>query len=497
MPDYPRQCLFLDYRHIRCGDLQWFTPDGAPLPLRNPPEPPTSACARPRFMPRGVRLQAEPAAQEGPVEGLGGSVIVDGGLYRCWDAELGGEAGAAEVRLVCRESPDGRQWRTAAVSAISVGGQDTCLEGWGFFKDPNGIPSERYKAVYSPRPPKGEWARLWEGYRHRHPRFRDERLAPEVKMRVLLGAVSPDGLQWTLLPEPLMVHMSDTDTTVYYDSALRKYVLYTRRYTHDRRSIGRAESDDFRHWGPIFPCIEPEMDDLTTDIYTNGRTEYPGLPQYHLMFPMFYHRWDQTADIHLYSSADGVAWRRVPGGPVIRTGPGGRWDSEFISSGKNLVPLGTDRVAVPYEGTPYPHKYPRWSAVRQCWPGVKGWASWPRGRLCGVTADTEGEFWTLLTPVGGRRLRLNVRVRCAGEARVGVIRSGVVADSTDTLARVPLRPTEAEGRTVLDCDPIHGDSLAAPVTWRGVAELGIPPGECVSLHVQLRSAKLFGFEWVE
>ena len=43
-----------------------------------------------------------------------------------------------------------------------------------------------------------------------------------------------------------MLHPSDTDTTVLWDPALGKYVMFTRMFREDRRWIGRAEADDFR-----------------------------------------------------------------------------------------------------------------------------------------------------------------------------------------------------------------------------------------------------------
>ncbi len=44
----------------------------------------------------------------------------------------------------------------------------------------------------------------------------------------LMAAVSPDGLKWTNLPEPISIEVSDTHNICYYDRVLEKYVLYTR-----------------------------------------------------------------------------------------------------------------------------------------------------------------------------------------------------------------------------------------------------------------------------
>jgi len=54
----------------------------------------------------------------------------------------------------------------------------------------------------------------------------------------------------------------------------------------------------------------------------------------------------------------------------------------------------------------------------------------------------------------------------------------------------------AAGRSVADCDPIHGDHANRIVTWKGDATLGVEPGAGVVLSFRMRSAELFGFEWV-
>ena len=176
----------------------------------------------------------------------------------------------------------------------------------------------------------------------------------------------------------------------------------------------------------------------------------------------------------MYSSADSVTWNEIPGGPIITPGEPGSWDSEFITVGKDLVPLGADRVAVPYHGTRYPHKYPRWKSLRTA--HQTGWVWWPKGRLSAIKADEEGEFFTFSLPPAGRSLNLNVNVRRGGVARVEVV--GI------------------EGRTIADCATITTDGLKMPVSWNGQTDIGSPDKAPVTLHFKLRSAELFGFEWV-
>ena len=495
--------LFTDLRHIRCGDLEWLSPEGELLSVVRPPLPQSESHAALGFQPRGIRLAAQPATKTGPLEQPPpGRVIYEGGMYRSWNVvwEVPPSASAGDfyytvpssVTVRYAESDDGFDWRIVADSSLEAPGL-VGYDGPTFLVDPHGSEEERYKMVFCARPPEGERPALWAAYQELHPRFHEPRMT-EHNLQCLYAAVSPDGLDWKMLSEPLMVHQSDTDTTVYWDEWLRRYVLYTRMYWQERRWIGRAESENFRTWGGIEPMVWPELSwPPTTDIYLNARSVYPGAPQYHLMFPMLYDRFTQASEVRMYSSSDGIVWFQVPGGPVVSPGEIGAWDSEFIAVGRDLVPFGSDRIAVPYHGTPFPHKYPRWDNVLES--HRVGWVWWQKGRLSAVVADGEGEFFTFATVPAGRSLRLNARTRGGGEVRVGVIRSGQAGDSGLHIRDLYSQREEVAGRSVSDCAAFTGDSLSAPVYWGGNSDIGSADGEPVTLHFKLRSAELFGFEW--
>lgn len=476
----PAQYVFTDYRHIDPGDISWMSPDGQSIPVAGPPEPPVAAIPNLGSVARGVRLVAKKARKEGPIPGLPGRVLHDGGMYRSWSLQTnypaGGNLGsysqapAESITVQYSESNDGYAWSGGGVCTVPVQGV-TGIDGDYVFMDPHGAPEERYKCIYNARvlEDPGRW---WSEYAKVHPRHRDNRLN-ENYIYCLFGMTSPDGLNWTPIPEPLLIHKGDTDNTVYYDAWLGKYVLYTRLYWMQRRMVARAESDDFRHWTPVDAVVWPSLEDSPSfDVYTNGRTCYPGSPDCHFMFPFYYRRYTQTSEVHLLTSIDGIRWDRVPGGPVIQPGAPGEWDGEFIVAGRDMVPLGEDRVAIPYAGVSHPHKYPRW-------PGVishgTGCASWPKGRLSALVADEEGAFATFSVPVTGAQLTVNASVRRAGELRVGL--RGVA------------------GRSAGDCDYITGDASAHVVSWKGDPALGVEPGQSVSLEFRLRAAELYGFAW--
>jgi hypothetical protein len=50
-------------------------------------------------------------------------------------------------------------------------------------------------------------------------------------------------------------------------------------------------------------------------------------------------------------------------------------------------------------------------------------------------------------------------------------------------------------RRLEECYPIVGDQHWSRVTWKGGNDLGIHPGEAVTLRIELQQARIFGFEF--
>lgn len=379
-----KKILFTDWRDIQCGAVAWLTPEGKQYRVGNPPEPQVSMRAEPRFVPRGIRLQGQPARKAGPIENYKGwgRIIFDEDRYRTWYIEVNGHSklgtGSAahadsisSVAICGVESQDGFHWSKPTHGEINVPGQRG-FDGMTFFVDSHAPEAQRYKFIYCAQFDEGMFQPQLAAYLNRSPRHRDARISIQRRFG-MFASVSPGGVNWTASPEPFMLHPSDTDTTVLWDEVLQRYVMYTRMFRDGRRWIGRAEAEDFMDWGPVEPIIWPRLDDPPDyDFYLNGYSRYPELPEYQLMLPMLYHRYTERSEVRLYSSADGIAWNQIPGGKILTPGEPGAWDCEFIGTGKDLQPFGKDKVAIPYSGTIYPHKFPRWQAVFDA--ANMGWA---------------------------------------------------------------------------------------------------------------------------
>lgn len=511
---------FTNWQFVDAGQVVW-TADGEGL--RISAAAPPGSYGRPNG-PFGIRLEAQRAELIGPLFEMNraweinynmyfATVLHEGGIYRAWYSCVppGWHDRWASGQLVCyAESVDGFSWTKPNLGLIPYEGErDTnivysrAISANGFqsgsvFKDPHGPAAERYKLFYL-----GEFdcddvgaakARYGQRFgddmdplcfakgRPHHFEPQQPKAAPPKRrsfVKMMAGAVSPDGIHWTPLPEPLMATYGDTLNTASWDAARSAYVGYVRTWRYGRRCVGRAETTDFRHW-PRTPdtILEAPLDGPPSDdIYTNSKTDYPGANNAPLMFPGVFHRLEDGREVHLASSIDGLTWDWVPGGAVIARGAPGTWSAGDLNPGVGLVPLSGNRIALPVMAYEVPHKYPR-GGNRTI--GRPGWGAWPEGRICGLVADGVGEFATPELVFGGRGLVLNAKTQRAGE---------ILVELRDSHQR------PVAGLTFADAVPWVGDEQSGPVRWRSGADLSSLAGRPVHLAFQLRFAQLFAFEF--
>jgi hypothetical protein len=483
----PGPHLFVDWRYVQAGGLAWQTPDGKPIHYF-PKAEPRGVSAHAVQVPRGIRLINQKAQSLGPVVPNDReweyciysyiSLFDLGGKFGMW-YEVVPPGDDSHHDLLCyAESTDGVNWTKPELNLVEFRGSRKnnivldgsqqphykTMHGTNVWLDPSAPAEQRFRLAFMAFPPDA----ALEKFQAERPWACSQ--FGKRKHSVIQFASSPDGFHWTFDDRIAMQHMSDTQTICYHDPILKRYVGYFRTQVMARRSIGRAETEDLSRW----PLPETVLwshgdDDPTDDYYNSSRVMYPGTQDLHLMFPTIYHRRDETCTLRMASSLEGIFWRWTPGGAVLSPGAPGEWNGECVFGGCGLVEIPGDRVALPFAGYQYAHKYPRWPRA-----GQVGLAVWKKHRLCALEAAEAGEFWMVPSLLPGQRLYVNFQTHQAGFIRVGV--EGV------------------DGRGVADCDPLSGDQLDAPVTWGGESSLRVAEGKPATLHVSLRSAKLFSFE---
>ena len=491
--------FFHDWRYVDTGSFSWQDENGHGLGIfTDCPAPPMHLVHH--HIPHGVRIAAQPATVGDPVISSGadriylfpGSMIHDGGVYRLWleswprEHIASGKCGAYnDLRYF--ESDDGVEWRAPEIGRIErdgnrrnniVYGGDARPDSVGFhggcvFLDPSAPPTERYKAWHLGNATQ----EMKAAYLARRPNDADKNHLGVKNPAGLFAATSPDGLDWSPIPEPMVLQHSDTQNVCTYDTVTRKYVAYCRSWFFGRRTIGRMESDEFRDFPLPEELFWPDASMDPSELwYNNAKTIMPGTVDYHLMFPM---RWSLSTDrfdFHMASSPDGIVWNKVPDGPVCEPGDPGSWNEGVVVPGVGLVELPGHRTGLLIQGARIPHKYPRNPPV-----GELAWAWWPKERLVALEAEREGAFSLWPLRVTGRAVELNASTHFTGFVQVEACDQG----------GKPL-----PGRSFEDCDPVHGDELARTVTWRGQSDLCLTEGSVVILRFRMRAAKLFSARFV-
>ena len=509
-----KRLFFTDFFYIRPGALNWLNDEGERINeveegLDNPVYGAWDAQLSRPSSPFGIKIVAQPAERKGPVIKrekpwerdyiIFKTVMKDGDIYRAWGKSLpGGDC--------YFESEDGYNWKRPLLRQREFEGsmENNLLAGGPngtVFIDPNGPPEERYKAVGGTR----QTLEVFKKFVEKHPDRWETRVLrgdwedPE-KFYSLRGAVSPDGIHWTTLPEPFTIEHTDGMETGYWDPRLKKYVIYTRtwmvghrspRWAGDhrrktwtgefhgpgRRVIGRTESDTFGDFDVSQPVIVPVPGETLPSecFYTSIRTTIPGAPDLHLMFPTVWDTRDDTSSLGLWSSHDGIFWNRLPGGAVLETASFGEWDGGCIFSFPSLFELPNGDFALPYKGYNLPHKYPRGDMELYA-----GYAIWPKGRIIAVEAEEIGEFATVGILPPGQTLKINAVTKRAGGVRV-------------ELSTADDKPVK--GRSFDDCDPIQGDAFWKEITWNGESDLNVPVDETLVIKFRLDRASIFGIEF--
>jgi hypothetical protein len=435
---------------------------------------------QPRFMPRGVKLRTiTPLIQPTPIlvpdtpadgilVGAYATLMKDGGKYRLW---YEGWRNLDDPNDICyAESDDGHEWRKPALGLVEFAGSKrnniVYQRGHGatIFKDPSAPAAECYKLLHVGPAPKGQRPQDW-----------------------VFGAVSPDGLRWTRLEQPIMKQVSDTQSVALYDAELGKYVAYVRGWDPQapsgygaRRVVRRTESSDFRNFPPPTIVLRTgPADGPDTDIYTNAYQRWPGAARAHIMLPAFYHRATDVVDVHLAVSRDGLRWDRPSTEPLIGVGTQGSGLEGSVYAAVGTVPLASGQWAFPIWRSALTHNMVYREYFKHEREGALWLATLREDGFMALEAETEGECWTQQATFQGSRLTVNSWSHLGGRLRVELFADGKV---------VP-------GFALDDCDGVEGDALWKPVSWKGRTDVSALAGKTMRVRFHLTRCRLHAFRF--
>ena len=429
------------------------------------------------------------------------SVAEDDGVYKMWyQAYDDDQWGRGRPRMCYATSTDGLNWEKPNLGLVEYNGskQNNILlndSKLGYvFIDPSGPPQQRYKMLSG---------------------------IGTTRIRT-----SPDGIHWTLHPQVVWQPRWDTQKQASWDATIRKYVIQTRvqfekpgklpfpfvspiesdppvvapKLHRPIRALGRLEVDDIMKPWPTHKLrtvmTADEHDPSRSDIYHQGGVyEYPYAADAYFMFPLTYQHFgtdesdvgnDGVNDTQFAASRDGVHWMRYDRGPYIARGLPGEVDGGITHATGFHVRRGNYLYQY-YRGWPWTHGgFRRLSDAER-----QDRTNWGRAhygvviqRLDGfVSADAPYTGGWLLTPpvvFEGNQLELNINVAAMGQARVEI------QDASGN--PIP-------GFTLGECRRITANDVAHAVRWKGEPDLSELAGRGVRLKIDMRSAKLYAFQF--
>lgn len=334
------------------------------------------------------------------------------------------------------------------------------------------------------------------------------------------ASYSADGLNFTPVGQ-VLPFFTDNPTIVHWDERIKKYVIYFRAFNYDsenQRQIGRIETDDPLQPWPyrktdqhrLFPSIEnipvvltadPEQDPHT-DLYYNASVIYPEAQDVYLMMiapfrhfspqrnpyirPRVPGQWEDFGmlEVQLAVSRDGVQWSRPSRDAYVPSGMPDEWDRWYAVMGPGLVRRGNSLYQYYYssgqlhDSVNLRPEYDK-SAKQVGGIGVV------KQRLDGfISADVDHRGGWLTTPplkFRGNQLRLNIDAGSTGTAFVEL----------QTAAGQPI-----PGFTLGDCEEIAGNVVAQRISWKGNSDVSSLAGQPIRLHVKMRRAKLYAFQFM-
>ena len=204
--------------------------------------------------------------------------------------------------------------------------------------------------------------------------------------------------------------------------------------------------------------------------------------------PVF-HTVDNTKDVELVYSHDGIEWNHVPGGPwVIPRGGEGEWDEFQVDTVIPPIKVG-DRHYVYYGGADFHHDWPYVGKLQGLDTPAADYTFDQINEGLGLAIFREDGFVSLdaglregivnTTPFFSAGEKLIINVRCGQDGYVDVEMADIMDEPW-------------QGFTRADCDRFTGDNTAHVVSWNGSTSVNMVPGY-TRVRFYMRNAELYSF----
>lgn len=279
-------------------------------------------------------------------------------------------------------------------------------------------------------------------------------------------AFSPDGIHWKPYEgNPIIRKYCDTNQNVVYDSALEKYVAFS-RFGFGRR-LARSESCDFIHWSEPKLVLECDAGDGPgTQIYGAGVDLYEGL--YLGMIWIYREGMDGKIDTQLACSRDGIRWTRVADRMTwLELGDDDSWEGGMVRSVGKIIPY-NNMLYIYYCGVHGPHSGPRFSKIERKFPSCIGLLTQRINGFVSLDSDEEGEMLTKPFTMPKGELRVN-------------------ADANNGILEVLM--CDKQGITINRSQPVSANTIDTVIKWNQT----ISYGEIIRLRFIVNHAKLFSY----
>ena len=392
------------------------------------------------------------AAWEGNTSGYY-TVFQDGDVYRMiyrgWQHDEKMKASHREVTCYA-ESKDGIHWQKPNLGLFE----------WNGSKDNNII---------------------WLGPgTHNFTAFRDDNPATPAESRYrafggnggvgglangLVPFASPDCVHWKLTQKtPVITNGAfDSQNLAFWDTDRLEYRAYWRYFGNGVRAIRTATSQDFIHWENEADLRYPDGTP-TEHLYTNAIQKYFRAPHLFIGFPTRYEPKSQQVEPVLMTSRDGQFFQRYADAVIPRTAPKDRNHnrSNYMVWGMFQLPDSSREISV-YGTENYYERTP--GRVRRFVYRVDGFVALRGG-------SDGGQVTTKPLSFRGQRLLLNYVVHSGGALTVEAI------DESGTLT----------GKS----EPLKGDAVAAPVSWKQRPELN---RGAIQLRFKMKNADVYSLRF--